>query len=450
MSKNQAKDLTHLFLPIDVSILVFFRIIFGAVMLWEVLRYFAYDWIASYWIEPTFHFTYYGFDWVRPLPGDLMYLHFFALGILSIFIIIGFKYRISTVLFFLGFTYIFLIEESRYLNHFYLIIWISFLLIFVPAHRAFSIDSLRNNKLKSDTVPAWSLWLLRAQIGVVYFFGGLAKLNADWLAGEPLRMWLGEQTDFPLLGQFFNEEWIVYLFTYGSLLVDLLIVPFLLWKKTRLGAFVVVTIFHILNNELFDIGIFPWFMIFATLLFFCPSWPRRLVYFVRRFHEKKTLQHFQVTNNEQTKKIITVLFLSFLAIQVVIPLRHHFYPGEVSWTEEGHNFSWHMKLRDKEVSVLTFYVTDPATGNTWIIDPSDELTERQYTKMSTRPDMILQYAHHISDLLQQQGYDKIEVRATVVASLNNRELQFLVDPEINLVEQPRTLLPKNWIIPLDD
>jgi len=450
MSKNQAKDSTHLFLPIDVSILVFFRIIFGAVMLWEVLRYFAYDWIASYWIEPTFHFTYYGFDWVRPLPGDLMYLHFFALGILSIFIIIGFKYRISTVLFFLGFTYIFLIEESRYLNHFYLIIWISFLLIFVPAHRALSIDSLRNKKLKSDTVPAWSLWLLRAQIGIVYFFGGLAKLNADWLAGEPLRTWLGEQTDFPLLGQFFNEEWMVYLFSYGSLLIDLIIIPFLLWKKTRLSAFGIVTIFHILNNELFDIGIFPWFMIFATLLFFYPSWPRRMVYYIRRIHEEKRLQHLTVANNEQTKKIITVLFLSFLVIQVVIPLRHHFYPGEVSWTEEGHNFSWHMKLRDKQVFELMFYATDPMTGTTWVIDPSDALTERQYSKMSTRPDMILQYAHHISDSLQQLGYEKIEVKAKVVASLNNREPQLLVDPDINLAEQPRTLLPKNWIIPLDD
>jgi len=296
-----------LFSPIDISILVYFRIIFGAIMFWQVLRFFQHDlfgidWITRYWIAPTFHFTYYGFDWIRPWPGDLMYVHFIGLGILAICILVGFKYRISTTLFFLGFTYMFLLEEARYLNHFYLIIWISFLMIFVPANRAFSIDALRNSSLRTDTVSSWSLWLLRAQIGIVYFFGGIAKLNSDWLRGEPLRMWLEWRTGFPLLGQFFREEWMVYFLSYSSLLVDLLVVPFLLWKKSRWYAFSIVTIFHIMNFQLFSIGIFPWFMIFATLLFFSPNWPRRIVYFFQKVHVPKPLSHLNKNEKEQIKK----------------------------------------------------------------------------------------------------------------------------------------------------
>jgi len=160
------------------------------------------------------------------------------------------------------------------------------------------------------------------------------------------------------------------------------------------------------------------------------------------------LSHLNKNEKEQTKKIITILFLSFLVIQIVIPLRHHFYPGEVSWTEEGHNFSWHMKLRDKEAYYIVFYATDPTSGKTWEINTINELTDRQYDKMSTRPDMILLYAHHIADELRQDGYDQIEVRVAVLASLNNREPQLLINPDVNLAEQARTLQPKPWIIPL--
>ena len=36
-----------LFKPVDISFLVFFRILFGGIMLWEVYRYFTYGWISA-------------------------------------------------------------------------------------------------------------------------------------------------------------------------------------------------------------------------------------------------------------------------------------------------------------------------------------------------------------------------------------------------------------------
>jgi hypothetical protein len=141
------------------------------------------------------------------------------------------------------------------------------------------------------------------------------------------------------------------------------------------------------------------------------------------------------------------LLAGYLAIQVLVPLRHFLYPGNVSWTEEGHRFSWHMKLRDKEAEVQ-FLATDPSTGRTWGIDPLQTLGFDQYSEMSTRPDMILQFSHHLAAQLQARGHERIEIRARVMASLNGRRPQLLIDPSVDLAAQPRSLLPADWIVPL--
>jgi vitamin K-dependent gamma-carboxylase len=193
-----------LFKPVDIASIVFLRVAFGAVMLWEVYRHFKYGWIARYYIEPTVYYAYYGFGWVRPWPGEWMYAHFYALGLLAACIMVGFCYRAAAALFFLGFTYVFLLDQTEYLNHFYLICLLSFLLVFVPAHRALSVDAWLRPRLRSNWASAWALWLLRAQVGVVYFFGGVAKLNSDWLHGEPMRMWLAPGGKLPVIGLLFT------------------------------------------------------------------------------------------------------------------------------------------------------------------------------------------------------------------------------------------------------
>lgn len=443
---------SRLFAPVDISFLVYFRVIFGAIMLWEVWRYFSHDWIRRYYIEPTFYFHYFGFDWIRPWPGDGMYLHFCFLGALATCIMIGLWYRVATVLFFLGFTYVFLLDQTRYLNHFYLISLLAFLMIFLPAHRALSVDAWRNRKIRSDTSPAWTLWLLRAQIGIPYFYGGIAKLNGDWLRGEPMRMWLAERIDFPVVGALFTEEWMVYLFVWGGLLLDLLIVPLLLWRRTRPFVFAAAVLFHLLNAQLFQIGIFPWFMLAATLIFFPPDLPRRLFaeLFRRRRPEKRpragapTIEH----NHATPAPKVTLAFLAvYLTFQVLVPLRHFLYPGNVNWTEEGHRFSWHMKLRDKEGDAL-FTATEPASGETWIIDPREYLTSRQRRTMATHPDMILQFSQYLADEMRRTGRGDVEIRAQVSASLNGRQKQLLIDPSVNLAGQKRNLWPSGWIVPL--
>ena len=185
-------------------------------------------------------------------------------------------YRLSATAFFLIITYVFLLEKARYLNHLYLVSLIAFLMIFVPAHRHFSLDALRSRDIRSKIVPAWSIWLLRFQVGIPMFLGGIAKINADWLRGEPLRSWLSSRTDFPLIGQFFTSEVMVWMMNYWSIFLDLFVVFFLLNRRTRLFAYIAALHFHFINSRLFDIGIFPWMLIVTTAVFFEPDWPRRV------------------------------------------------------------------------------------------------------------------------------------------------------------------------------
>lgn len=437
----------QLFTPVALAPLVYFRMAFGAIMLWEVWRYSTYNWIHRYYIEPTFHFTYLGFDWVQPWPGGGMYLHFLVLAALALCIMIGLAYRLSATLFFLGFTYVFLLDQTQYLNHFYLISLVSFLMIFLPANRKLALDSWLRPALQAESAPAWTLWLLRFQIGVAYFFGGIAKINPDWLAGEPMRIWLAYETDFPLIGQYFTEEWMIYLFSYGGLLFDLLIVPLLLWRRTRTPALIVMTLFHLSNAHMFSIGIFPWFMIATTVILFAPEWlTGSLLWRWGGVPDDASKSPPPTLSRDQ--QWVLALVGVYVAIQLLMPLRHWLYPGYVSWTEEGHNFSWHMKLRGKAGNVQ-IYVVDHQTQAQEQINLRDYLTPRQIDKMSSRPHMILQFSHYLVDELRRDGREGFGIYVRSWAALNARAWQMMIDPAVDLASQPRDIWYKPWVLPLE-
>jgi len=442
-----------LFNPVDISFLVFFRILFGGIMLWETYRYFTHGWITRYYVEPALTFTYYGFSWVKPWPGSGMYIHFFILGLAAACVMVGFLYRIAAPVFFLAFTYFFLLDQTRYLNHFYLVCLISFLMCFLPAERAFSIDALLRPKIRTTVVPAWTLWLLRAQVGIPYFFGGLAKLNSDWIhGGEPMRSWLRPLTKVPGGGPIFTSDWVVYSFVIGGLLLDLLVVPLLLWRRTRLFGFVAAVLFNLINSVIFDIGIFPWLMLGALLIFFPPDLMHR---FARAFMSpgeqfvdtKPAPLSVPSCSLSTSQKVVVGLLAAYLTIQVLFPLRHYLYPGDVSWTEEGHNFSWHMKLRTKTGEAV-YTVTHPASGQTWTIKPEEYLKSHQVVKMTTKPDLILHFGHYLAEEKKREGYENVEVRARVMVSLNGRPPQLLIDPNVDLAKEEVSLLPARWIVPL--
>lgn len=433
---------TLLFSPISIAPLVYLRIAFGLIMLVEVWRYFDNGWIRSYFIDKRVFFTFYGFDWVRPLPGDGMYIFFYIMGVLALCIALGLAYRLVTGLFFVGFCYIFLLDQTYYLNHFYLLILINFWMIFIPANRALSVDARLNPAIRSRTAPAWTLRIFQFQIFIAYFFGAVAKLNGDWLQGEPMRMWLANETDFPAIGQFFTEEWMVYAFSYGGILVDLLALPLFCWRKTRwLGALMLIP-FHLLNARMFEIGIFPWFMLAALLLFLPLQWWKGI--FPTTQPEDQSV--FKPLLSRQR---LTVSFIGVYCVwQILFPLRHFLLPGDVNWTEEGHRFAWHMKLRHKD-GMASFRVYDPESEQSWNINLEEYLSARQRREIGGQPEMILLFGHFLANEWREKGYKNVEVYAIAVASLNGRDFRPIIDSTVNIAALPRAIPPSSWIIPLD-
>lgn len=431
----------HLFKSVDLTYLVYFRIAFGGLMLWEAIRYLASDRIYRYYIEPKYLFHFYNLDFIKPIEGNGMYMVFGFLGLCALLIAIGLFYRWATIGLFISFTYIFLLDQTRYLNHFYLLSLISLLMIFIPVNKDFSIDAIRKPSIRANTLPAWCQYILMFQISCAYFFGGVAKLNFDWLHGEPLRMWLARRMDFPLIGQYFKEEWMVYFLSYSGLIFDLLIVPLLFWRKSRTIAFVFAAFFHLLNDQLFLIGIFPWFMLASTAILFFDFWPpiwRKLQWFSG-----------SPASTTLSKSYAFPLVIIYILIQLFLPMRHLFYPGNPSWTEEGHKFAWHMKLRSK-IGYCRFFIEDKFSAKAKEISPGFFLTETQNRKMAGNPEMILQFSHFLEKELASQDIRNIKVKVKCFSSLNNRKMQLLVDSNIDLAAQQNTWRHYEWIIPLSE
>ena len=382
-----------------------------------------------------------------------MYIHFALLGLASLCVALGFRYRLSIIAFFALFTYVELIDKTTYLNHYYWVSLASLLMIFLPLNRYASMDAWRNPSLRADTVQAWVVWALRAQVGVVYFFGGVAKLNPDWLLrGQPMRIWLYNSSDLFLIGPLLREEWVAFAMSWCGAAFDLTIVCWLLWRRSRPLAYAVLVVFHVATWLLFPIGMFPWIMIFASLIFFSPDWPHRLK---ARVLGRREPPSEPVTGEgddvSPSRRVIAAaaLALVFVLAQFATPLRHWAYPGNVRWNDEGYRFSWRVMLTEKTGHVR-FRVTLPTLGETRLVYPEDYLTPIQTERMAYQPDMILATARLIADDFRSLD-GAVEVRADAFVSFNGRPVARFVDPAVDLARIEPGIWPKRWVLPaLDD
>jgi vitamin K-dependent gamma-carboxylase len=433
--------------PVSGLSLAVFRIALGALLVWDCWRFIKYDRVYRYWIEPEFHFTYPGFAWVTPLPEPWLQLAWLLMGIAAFMVMLGLLYRISIVVLTLTFSYFFLLDKAEYLNHFYLVILFLILMCFLPAHRQLSLDARLRPSVRSDHVPYASVFILRAQMEIMLIFAGLVKLTPDWLAGEPLGIWLRSQADDHVLGFLFHHDWVILAGTWGTVALHVLGAPLLLWERTRLPTFLVYCLFHSLNGVFFNIGIFPWLTIAATTIFFAPDWPRQAARWLHgKFEELPPALPREAPPARAIPGIALAAIAGWIAVQVALPLRAGLFPTEVRWSGDGHRFSWRMRIYDRQADGA-FIVT--ADGREWIVDPEDYLTRRQAAKMLVRSDMIHQFAGHLEATWEEAGYREVAVRADIRKSLNGRPMQHFVDPQVDLTDVPlRYAAPDDWVLPL--
>lgn len=429
--------------------LVVFRMMFGLLMVASIVRFWAKGWIEELYLNPSYHFTFYGFEWVKPL-GLFTYLLFAAAILFGVLLAVGLWYRLASVGFFLTFTYIELMDKSTYLNHYYFISLISFLMIFLPANCMYSVDAKRNSRLQVDRIPQWTTDSIKLMVLILYFFAGLAKINSDWLVEAlPMRIWLPAKNDLPWIGTLLNQTWVAYAFSLIGCLYDLSI-GFLLWKKkTRVWAYAMVVLFHLMTSVLFQIGMFPYIMIGTGLIFFSGKFHERVLQIIQKWVGGKRSHFvgvFQYSNF--SRKVTLNLFSLFFLAQFLLPFRYMLYPGELFWTEEGYRFSWRVMLMEKS-GEATFLVKDQE-GKLAQVNNKEFLTPLQEKMMATQPDMILEYAHFLRDHFESLGWVNPEVYADTYVSLNGRRGKRLVKPDVNLAIERESLRHKDWIENLDD
>ena len=456
----------HLFFrPVDAASLAVFRIALGALMLFEAVNYGFFLSLDGMYRDTDLLFRYAGFEWVRLPPGPWLEAGFVVMALAAAGVMLGLFFRLCSFVLLGTFTYLFLLDQALYLNHFYLAILYIAILACTPAHRLWSLDARRRPALASATIPNWPRFWLAAQTEIVLIYAGIVKLNADWLQLEPMRLWMNRRSaDAAPLFQWLTQDWGIAAASYGAIALHLIGAPLLLFRRTRLPVLGVYAVFHVVNAFTFDIGIFPFMTFAATLMLFDADWPRQFARWLRerrpRLGRGRAARPLAAVaapagpapggwagraTSGAFRTVVVAGVSVWLVAQCVVPLRHLAAPGDVAWNEDGHRFSWRMKLRSK-VGRASFVVVHP-DGSREVVDPADHLTPKQVRTMACLPDLLWQFAQFAEARYRRAPDEDVAVHAWTSCSLNTREPIALVRRQVDLTSIPRDAPTGTWLMP---
>ncbi|MEA1786500.1 HTTM domain-containing protein [Arenibacter sp. GZD96] len=429
-----------LFTKMDNAPLVIFRVFFGILVSLECYGAILTGWVKRILIDPQFTFTFIGFEWLQPLPGNGMYFYFFLMGSLGVCMALGYKYRLSAIAFLLLWSGVYFMQKSAYNNHYYLLVLIAGFMALFPAHKSCSIDARQRPSIRSEAMYSYVKWIVVAQLLIVYTYASIAKLYADWLDFGIIRILMQNKAHYVLIGDLLQEPWVHKTIGVFGILFDLLIVPALLWKPTRKIAFSISIFFHVFNSLVFQIGIFPYLSLAFSVFFFEPEIIRNI--FLKR---KKSYTLNKVIVPGYKNVLLTCLGLYFV-IQIGLPLRHHFFTDHVLWTEEGHRLSWRMMLRSR-AGDTRFYVVDKNTETQTLVHLKDYLTEKQIARLSSYPDFMWQFAQYLKKEYRKVGQE-VAVYVVSDVSINGKPARTFIDPKVDLASVPWHHFKHNdWILP---
>ena len=431
-----------LFKHIDNSALVVFRIIFGLLCFLESVGAIFTGWITKTLVEPKFTFSFIGFEWLQPLPGNGMYFYYAIMGLFALGVMLGYKYRFSIIAFTVMWSATYLMQKSSYNNHYYLLMLLSSIMVFMPANAYASIDANQNSSIKSFSMPQWCRLVFVLQLLIVYTYASVAKFYPDWLDTTVIELLMHSKKNYVLVGELLQQKTVHYFLAYGGILFDGLIIPLLLFKPTRKYMFFASIFFHLFNSVVFQIGIFPFLSLAFSLFFFEAETVRNM------FLKKKPLYVEGAVFLPKRKTFLIGLFSVYFLIQMALPLRHHVIEDNVLWTEEGHRLSWRMMLRVKHGST-SYVVENKKTGKRVVVKLNDYLTAKQKRSASTKPDVMWQFAQRLKAEYHQKG-EGIAVYVNSKVSVNGRKYQLFIDPKVDLASlEWRAFKHNDWILASD-
>ena len=429
-----------LFTQIDNSPLIIFRVFFGFLIAAESFGAIFTGWVQRTLVDPQFTFNFIGFDFLQPLPGNGMYYYFALMGLLGVCIMIGFKYRWSMIGYTVLWAGVYYMQKASYNNHYYLLLLLCILMSTLPAANYFSLDVKQNPTLKKIAMPRWCILFIIGQLWIVYTYASIAKLYPDWLDYTVPKNLMLSRANYPIIGELLQQHWVHVNITYFGILFDLLIIPLLLWKKTRLTAFGISIFFHLFNSFIFQIGIFPYLSLAFTLFFFSKERIHRIFMPKKQFY----------TDNEVIvptyKKFLIPALTIWFVIQLALPIRHWFIPGDVLWTEEGHKLSWRMMLRGRSGYTNFYIVFKDEPDKRVRVNKKQYLSKKQLRLVNTKPDAIWQFAQYLKNKYLEEGKE-IAVYVTSKVSVNGKKSKKLINPDIDLTTVDWNYFTTNpWVL----
>lgn len=427
----------YLFKRVDNSALVIFRMLYGILLASEAIGSIAMGAVRRLFIEPQFTFAFIGFEFLEPLPGNGMYVLYALMGLAGVFISIGFKYRYAMLFYAVAWTYVYLMQKSSYNNHCYLIMLLNYIMVFLPASRAVSIDVKRDKSYEQNYMYRYIYVFIITLLWIVYAYASIAKFYPDWMDGSFIKHLMATRgKDFELL----QNPWVQAGILHFGLFFDMLIIPFLLWKRTRWLAVGSSVFFHIFNSIVFQIGVFPYLALSFLVFFFTTETLQK------RFLRKKTFYNLSEVVVPKYKKLLVTSAGLFLLVMLLLPLRHWIIKDDVLWTEEGHKLSWRMMLRSRS-GYAQFIIVDKNTKRRTNVNLTAYVADKQLNSLQTKPDFMWQFSQRLKRIQAAQGND-VAVYVNAQVSINGGPYYQFTDPTIDLAATSWNHFEHHeWILP---
>lgn len=313
-------------------------------------------------------------------------------------------------------------------------------MLLVPANRYLSLDAKRNPALQKISMPRWVKIFIILQLGIVYTYAAVAKLYPDWLDLTMPSILMDSRSRLPYIGFLLKPDWVPLVVAYFGIFFDLLIVPLLLWRKTRVPVFILAVFFHLFNSAVFHIGIFPYLSLAFCLFFFSDE----IIH--RKFLKRKTFYSKAEVNLPNYKALLTGFFALWFVVQIGLPLRHWLIKDNVLWTEEGHRLSWRMMLRTKS-GHLEIKIVNKQTGKESYVDFDNYLSKKQQRVIVVKPDVMWQFAQRLKKEYAKKGQE-IAIYLDSQISVNQRPYQRFIDPDTDMAKAEWNYFWHNpWILP---
>jgi hypothetical protein len=405
-----------------------YRILFGMFMTYNIYRYFRIGLVENMFVLPRINFSYDGFHWLKPMPEYYMYVLLTVLLICGVLMTTGIWFKWACRVFALGYLYLFLLDKSLYNNHIYLFILVAILLSFTDADKVYSPGA---KKYPNLLVPRWQQFILQAQIIIVYFYGGIAKLTYDWVFNaEPVRSLVQLLSHDQILNSIFNNEAGIQFINFGGLALDLG-APFLLWYKPfRKWSVWIFVMFNFTNSRLFqDIGIFPFVMLANLLLFYDAA----ELPFIRK-GIKINVKQSSATLIPSSTPAPKYFLMGYFIFQLLFPFRGHFLPNPLDWTTIGNRFSWRMKVDTRSAEKMEFYIYSPDFQGPVPVEVQTFINDVQIRHLAMDPRSIRDFAKFLeNEALAYQTKEPV-IKANIDVRYNGRAAVRFVNPELNLAD----------------